>query len=324
MIRIYFSNSSFSGGNIYNYEVYKTLKTHFKYCKKIYCHTNYNKIGETYINGIYSIFKERSDQGDIDIFDYTKSVWSSFRNKASRIIIFHHFDRYVANKPFKYKIYFNRFLKSARSATVVTVSEFWKNFLEENGIKNIKIIYNSFDISKYIPTLSRIEFLKKFKLPDKPIIYLGKNSKKKTKKAYELIKSLEKNNLIITTGKVKEFEGPICLDLNFKDYVNLLCHSSVTVLLPDFLEGWSRIAHESILCGTPVIGNGSGGMRELLEMTEQYILTYNHKDLILDKIKNIIISKERVKEEKIEKLRRFNTNYFNNEWVSLIKKIYKL
>lgn len=36
-------------------------------------------------------------------------------------------------------------------------------------------------------------------------------------------------------------------------------------------EGWSRVAHEALLCKTPVIGSGSGGMKELLEGTGQVI-----------------------------------------------------
>jgi glycosyltransferase involved in cell wall biosynthesis len=38
-----------------------------------------------------------------------------------------------------------------------------------------------------------------------------------------------------------------------------------------FLEGWNRIANEAMLCKTPVIGSGTGGMRELLEGGNQII-----------------------------------------------------
>ena len=38
-----------------------------------------------------------------------------------------------------------------------------------------------------------------------------------------------------------------------------------------FLEGWNRTAHEAMLCRTPVIGSGTGGMRELLLGGQQII-----------------------------------------------------
>ena len=41
--------------------------------------------------------------------------------------------------------------------------------------------------------------------------------------------------------------------------------------MSQFAEGWCRVAHEAMLCGTPVLGSGKGGMRELLEPGRQII-----------------------------------------------------
>jgi glycosyltransferase involved in cell wall biosynthesis len=56
-----------------------------------------------------------------------------------------------------------------------------------------------------------------------------------------------------------------CLFLDQSELVCLLHASSIVVTMSQFAEGWCRIAHEAMLCGTPVIGSGSGGMRELLQ-----------------------------------------------------------
>ena len=55
------------------------------------------------------------------------------------------------------------------------------------------------------------------------------------------------------------------LSLNYKEYLCLLKASSVVVTMSKFKEGWCLTAHEAMLCKTPVIGSGKGGMRELLE-----------------------------------------------------------
>ena len=51
-----------------------------------------------------------------------------------------------------------------------------------------------------------------------------------------------------------------------------------------FLEGWNRTAHEATLLGTTVIGSGKGGMRELLEKSNQIICSEfgNLKDTVVD------------------------------------------
>jgi hypothetical protein len=101
--------------------------------------------------------------------------------------------------------------------------------------------------------------------------------------------------------------------------VNLLSYSSLTLLLTPFEEGWSRIAHESILCKTPVIGNGSGGMRELLELTNQRIRRSD--EFSLDEIKYIVNSGERVKEKDLNQIKTFNLDYFKEEWKKVIEGI---
>lgn len=52
---------------------------------------------------------------------------------------------------------------------------------------------------------------------------------------------------------------------DFKDYLEHMSLSCCTLALPRIREGWNRIAHESMLCGTPVIGYKSGGLANLLK-----------------------------------------------------------
>lgn len=318
MIKFWFSNNERTGGNIYNRNVLKVITNRYD-VKKIELGVNSKIKGHTYITGLLTKIFLNSNYKDINILDY--GIACNLKKKKYNgkfITIFHHYDINETNKKIKWKRLADNFIKNCihNNINVVVVSKYWKDYLQSKGISNIEIIYNSFDASLYIASKLRGQFLKDNGLNENPIIYIGKNSHVKSKKTYQLIKELSNKYQIVTTGKNIEFEGPINLDLSFYDYVNLLYYSSLTILLTPFEEGWSRIAHESILCGTPVIGNGSGGMKELLELTNQRVRESN--ELSLDEIKSIVNSGERVKEKDINQIKIFDLNYFKKEWIKLL------
>lgn len=317
-INFFLSNDNRSGGNIYDTSVINILKEKYR-INSHKAFTSYRSAGHSYIDLLYTSLRAKSESTDIDILDYTASTSFLPRLNGKRIIIFHHFDENENNKPKKYNVLFKRFLKNAQNATVVVVSQYWKDFLHTHNLKDVKIIYNSFDDKRYIATLDKKSFLLKYNLDDKPIIYIGKNSKSKSLKAFELLQQYKNGYNIVTTGKKIEFEGPKNLDLTFEDYINLLHFSSCTLLLTDFKEGWSRIAHESILCNTPVIGNGAGGMSELLEMTKQLQLKEYKASKLHNTIQSIIQNNVRVPKENKEALLGLNMLYFKESWFNLIE-----
>ncbi len=310
-----------TGGYLYDKKVCSSL-INLGYnvdIKKVY--TRYKGRGHSYIDALYSLLVSSSNANDIDIMDYTKSTCISKKNKGKRIIIFHHFDANENKKSKKYNRLFNNFLNNSKNSTVIVVSEYWKKYLIEQGVKNIKVIYNSFDAEQYKSFCAKDAFYQRFQLPNKPIIYIGKNSIAKTLKSYEKLRFLEKDYLIITTGLKQEFSGPLHLNLNLSEYKNLLYHSIVTLLFTNFTEGWSRIAHESILCGTPVIGNGSGGMKELLELSNQICMPQIEKTKLADIIDTLKENKSRINTAEIEKIASFNDNYFRSCWKTIIERI---
>lgn len=316
-INFFLSNATRSGGNIYDTSVLDLLNEKYQ-VKSHNAFTSYRSIGHSYIDLLYTSITAKSESTNIDILDYTSSTSLLPRLNGKRIIIFHHFDENENNKPKKYNVLFKRFLKNAQNATVVVVSQYWKDFLHSHNLKDVKIIYNSFDDKRYIATLDKKSFLSKYNLDDKPIIYIGKNSRSKSLKAFELLQHHKNVYNIVSTGKKLEFEGPTNLDLTFEDYINLLHFSCCTVLLTEFKEGWSRIAHESILCNTPVIGNGAGGMSELLEMTKQIQLKEYEASKLHNTIQSIIQNNVRVPKENKEALLGLNMLYFKESWFNLI------
>jgi glycosyltransferase involved in cell wall biosynthesis len=287
MINFWFSKDYLTGGNIYNRMEFDVLKEKGFDIVERKAYTPYRGKGFTYVNALYTYLAKTSRAHEIDIMDYRAATWCSPRHRGRRVIIMFHFDLEETGKKKKHQFFFNRFLKNARDAKIVVIAQYWKNYLLSLGFDSIEVIYCAFDIDKYKQYISKQDFLRKFGLADKPIIYLGKNSKPKTLTAYQIVKPLEKDYLIVTTGPVKEFNGPVHLDLNFNMYSSLLHFCTLTLLLPRFSEGWSRIAHESLICGTPVIGNGKGGMRELLEKTNQTVIDENEPGRWETLIKNL-------------------------------------
>lgn len=203
-------------------------------------------------------------------------ILSSFRGARAKknFVIVHHID--YRNSPFfsywLQRVNFGYLLANPyKFDMVIVVSEFWKKELLKYNFENVQILYNAFDPSVFkISDDAVTAFRLKYNVQDKPIIYLGNGQKKKgADLAYEKLKDM--NVHFVITG-AKDIEVPIRhLQLDYQEYLCLLKASKVVVLMSELLEGWNRIAHEAILCGTPVVGSGKGGMREVLESANQTI-----------------------------------------------------
>jgi glycosyltransferase involved in cell wall biosynthesis len=197
------------------------------------------------------------------------------KTKGKNLVWIHHLDfsGYSAvSRPFLN--FLNRFFffPNLRKADyIVTISEYWRKYFSDRGYKNVYKIYGGFELEKYNITDQEVfEFKKEHKLEDKPIIYLGNCQKGKgVVESYESLKDL--NAYLVTSGEEKVKIPAINFNLDYRGYLKLLKASSIVLTMSKFKEGWCRTAHEAMLLKTPVIGSGSGGMKELLEGGEQTV-----------------------------------------------------
>ena len=97
----------------------------------------------------------------------------------------------------------------------------------------------------------------------------GVNRNKGVVEVYEQLKELDLN--LVTSGEKRVSIPAINLTLDYRDYLRLLKASSIVVAMSKFKEGWNRTVHEAMLCMTPVIGSGTGGMKELLDGGQQIV-----------------------------------------------------
>jgi len=235
-------------------------------------HNRILKLMEYYGN-LYRI--SRKAGGAVSIRNTDGALFLNSRQK--NILVFHHYHPIAKNRLlFWYQkwAYGNLIRNMDQIDILVVVSQYWKDHFEQLDlpIKRIEVIYNPFEVERYAVKGEEVwqEFRKKYGLSDKPIVYIGNLQEEKgALETYEALKNLE---IEMVASGIARLNLPVRhLDLSFDDYITLLQLSSVSVLMSRLHEGWNRVAHESLLCGTPVIGTGYGGMGELLEGAGQTI-----------------------------------------------------
>ena len=241
--------------------------------------------------------------------------------KGKNIVLFHHIDHsfqpaYLKPSLMLLQKIFYHHLKKVDA--IVTVSKYWQRHFEERGYPKVYLIYNGFDMDQFhFKEEEILEFKRKFQLEGKPILYLGNCQRiKGVVEAYDRLKDLDVH--LVTSGRREVHLPALNLNLDYRDYLLLLRSSSLVITMSKFKEGWNRTAHEAILCKTPVIGSGLGGMRELLEGGRQIIC---EEDANLKEKVYYALDHPELGEEGYEFAKQFTVKKFNEEWLSLIEKV---
>ncbi len=175
---------------------------------------------------------------------------------------------------------FFKFFKPRR-AVIVTVANCWKEEFEQSGVlaHSVFVFPNLFQSQVY----THFQTLEKNKS-----IHLGMNEAKTDKGLYLLAERLKSKGFscyFSTTDPSKAVSGnayDVIYFEAFETYLKTMAQSLYTIQYPTIEEGWSRIGHESILVGTPLIGRAVGGLAELLEKSGSL------KVSSIDEIENII------------------------------------
>lgn len=242
-----------------------------------------------------------------------------------KILILHHYNE-KENKYVLARGYLKNRLRSALKQidAIVVVADYWKEIISEFTDRGkIFTIRNSFDIDFIHNTILSVNkklFKAKYNIPnDRIVVYAGNALKEKGYK--DVVNTLKGKNYFVITSGTKEDDfnsNHLHLHLNYEEYIQLLCVADVTVILSKFLEGWNRTAHESLLCGTPVIGTNTGAFGELLSQSGQMI--YNEGDNLDDLISKIIHDGQRL-ETGMQYARQFDKRYFAKKWKQLTENL---
>ena len=187
-------------------------------------------------------------------------------NKNKTLIVWHYFDPKDGKKPglkiyYRLLIFLLKFFGENKVGLIV-VAEFWKNYFTiELGIKNVMLFPNFFEIKNYTSYKSdkklNLVHLGQYSFKNDPEIY--QLAKKLSKIGFECYFSTNDKTLVNKTEyyQIEYFE-------KFEDYLLKMSLSKYTLAMSFINEGWNRIAMESLLVGTQVIGYNKGGLGELL------------------------------------------------------------
>lgn len=301
------------GGRVYENEVIKALDRRIEFDRLFLLKYRWKILNIPRL--IFYFIKFRFFfKGTLFLNDHT--TWLAGKS-SSNFIIIHHIDN--SYSPWISKIYqkFNfLFLKINRELfqKTVVVSNYWKTKLSEIGFENVQVIYNSIEINQFNISEKEINQFKQKHFPENlPILYIGNAQKKKG--ALEVYKSLnELNCYFVTSGKSQIATPFINLELSYKDYLILLSISDVVITMSMFLEGWNRTAHEATIIGSVVIGSGKGGMRELLEKSNQIVCT-SFSDL--KKIVIEVLHHPDTRQIQKDFLKTLNKEYFTRKWLQI-------
>jgi glycosyltransferase involved in cell wall biosynthesis len=245
-----------------------------------------------------------------------------FDYKANGLTIVHHIDATHSRALawFYQKLLETIFFHRHRvDEPIVVVAQYWKNFLADRGYRNLHLIYQGYSLQEYDISDAEIEkFRRRYDLDGKKIIYIGNPQRKKgADLCYEALKNSEYT--LVTSG-VRELQLPcLHLDLSFRDYLCLLRSSEVVLTMSQFREGWNRVAHEAMLVGTPVVGSGMGGMRELLLGGRQLICESSTE--IAAFVDCAIENRDKFGMDGRRFARQFSVEKFESDWQNLVARL---
>ena len=167
-------------------------------------------------------------------------------------------------------------LRSKRAA-IVAVSPYYYNVYKEMFPNNQVFHYpNLFDTAQY---------LKQHSSRKRQQVVLGQLNKKNSDVVYSLATAFRQegiNPIMFSLREVPESAQHPAVTYKhvpFEVYQHIVAESIVSLALPAVKEGWSRMAHESLLLGTPVVGYATGGQADLLREAKAVIVD-EEKDVI--------------------------------------------
>lgn len=246
-------------------------------------------------NNINHVLKVLRKPYDVQGAEHLKLQWWGFKNTFSKMvvvggrlalvallrnvfsrnriyIVLHHFDT-EDGKSTALKLYydclFHLIAYFKKRVQIVVVSPYFQTFFQQQLERDILLFPNFFD-TQYLSEFSTTH--------KKMLICLGQWSEKNSAEIFVLAELLTMrgyqcyfSSLNKNMAAQKEHYKITFIE-TYEGYLQQLAECRYTIAFPAINEGWNRVAHESILVGTTVIGLKKGGLGNLLEESNMLLV----------------------------------------------------
>jgi len=258
---------------------------------------------------------------DVWIRDFPPVAGMSVRrNSGKNIALFHHLYTVGEKTDMLDRVLEKLFLRAiCKCDRVVAIADFWKEYLSGLGVGDVRVIKNGLEPSQFEFASHEIEaFREDHKLLGGPVVYIG--NCRRDKGVIETYDALKAEGYILVTSGEPDVELPCRnLILPYREYLLLLKASSVVITMSKFREGWCITAQEAMLCKTPVIGSGTGGMAELLKGGNQ-VICRDVSDLP-HLVRDVMDRRESFGKEGYRFASSFTLERFEKQWTDLIEEV---
>lgn len=219
----------------------------------------------------------RSSNGAVNIVGGRTALSAMLRNitgKNEVWVVLHNYDdndgkSLLLKWYFKAVFYLLRHHHSKRFKLITGATYWVEYFKNELNIDNVYLFPNLFEIQQYNSYQNGIKEKR---------VNLGQWSNKNDSSVFDLAKMLSEkgyycyfSTLEPTMAASHNGSYEIICFSQFNDYLGSMARSCCTIAFTRINEGWNRVAHESLLVGTPVIGFKKGGLGDFLKESNSII-----------------------------------------------------
>lgn len=271
-----------TGGYFHEKFLAQTLAEALENCSECYTEIRFRKNYKGplawLILGIQAFFATNRNGVTITVSRLAWPVWLKKQlGRGKMLLVLHNYDE-SDGKPALYHRLLRSFLKKSASLpkriAVITVAQYWKNFIESEFRKPSILFPNFFNPAPYA-------FYAGVARKNPKLIHLGQYSEKIDKKKYLLLihELKQRGFACYFSSNQPEFNShfPISFFKTREAYLKQMAISGCTVILNQIKEGWNRVAHESLLVGTQIIVNPGAGPEELAIKFGGYVMNDIHE-----------------------------------------------
>ena len=185
--------------------------------------------------------------------------------RGKMLVVVHNWDSRDGKPRIYYRVlsaFLNLARTRARKIAVVVPAAYWKQYLSARFGLSPLVFPNLFSEAPYA-------FFKEIARKNPKLIHLGQYSNKiDIKKYLVLCHTLKRHGFVYffsSNSPISNTDFPISFFETREAYLKQMSTCYASVFLNKINEGWNRVAHESLLVGTPIIVSSGGGIEELAQ-----------------------------------------------------------